>query len=233
MNEYLSPEDLAALTAFAQDDRAKIDPEQIERLNALHRAVERNALKNLTGLRKRNAMLNEKIERLRDKEKLKISVENFAETGLDSYEVALGLLYQLQQLKTYRLTKNKFISILYEMYASWLHSKQERLFLEHPVASPYGPQFWRVSERIKLAVPVQYKDWKALCEKNPGVAAFCKKAAEKYYDYAEGDLNRPLLKSEPYRNADKDHNGGKWNKEIADKEIYAWKDAQKPARQQA
>ena len=233
MNEYLSPEDLAALTAFAQDDRAQINPEQIERLGALHRAVERNALKNLTGLRKRNAMLSEKIEHFRDKEKLKISVEDFAETGLDSYEVALGLLYQLQQLKTYRLTKKKFISILYEMYASWLHSKQERLFLEHPVASFFGPQFWRVYERISLAAPVQYKDWKSLCEKNPGVAAFCKNAAEKYYDYAEGDLLRPLTKSLPFRNADKDHNGGKWNKEIADKQIYAWKDARKPARQQA
>jgi hypothetical protein len=227
MSVYLTPEDLAALTAFAQDDGSPIEPEQVERLVALHHAVERNVLKNLTGLRKRNAMLNERLERIREKDRLKISVEDFAETGLDSVEVAKALLYQLQQRKTFhRLTKSKLIAILYWMYASYLYHQQERIFLEHAKASPQGPTFWKVYNAIRTTVvPVEYKDWENICKKNAGVAAFCKEFAERFYNDDESDIINPLLKSQPYKNADKDHNGGKWSKEIADKEIYAWKEA--------
>ena len=51
--------------------------------------------------------------------------------------------------------------------------------------------------------------------------------AAKYYDYTESTLSRMFLASKAYKNADKEHNDGKWNKEIADADIYAWKASQK------
>ena len=227
LNIMLTENQLKELMAFASDDRQSPSMEALESLNTLYFAVQRNLLKNHTGLRKRNIALNEKVQKLVDRQHDKILAGEFAETGLDSVEVALGLLYQLQQLNTYKLNKYKLNAILYEMYASWLQSKNERLFIEHPVATKFGPQFWRVFKRIETSTPVQRQAWLDLAGKNPAVAAFCKNAAAKYYDYTEGDITRPFLKSKPYKNADDSHNGGKWNKEISDQEIYAWKQEQK------
>lgn len=227
MTTYLTQEELTALQAFARGESKDIDPDVVKKLSILHAEVELNLLKSYSGTRKRNAMLTERVERYRDKDRVRVAEGNFDETGLDSFEVAQGLLYQLQQLKTYRLTKSKVISILYEMYASWLHSKKERLFLENPVATEYGPQFWRVFKRLDTRAAVPYQVWKDLCEKKPGVAKFCQNAAEKYYDYKESDLQTPVLKSFPYRNATKENNGGKWGKPLSDAEIYAWKESLK------
>lgn len=227
MKEILTTEQLRSLIQLAEDERAPVDAEAVSALNYLNACVQRNLLKRYSAAARRNESLSDRLERYHNKEKEKVVTGEFAETGLDSHEVARALLYQLQQLKTYKLTKSKVISVLYEMYASWLHSKSERLFLEHPVATEYGPQFWRVFQRLDVRESVPYQEYKDLAGKNPGVAAFCKRAAEKYYDYKDSDLSAPVLKSVPYKNASKENNGGKWNKQIEDRDIYAWKSDQK------
>ena len=223
MIHTITPEQLKALIAFAEDEKAPFDPDAVIALSYLNGSVQRNAAKRLAAVTRRNEVLTERIERYRSRENSRIETGQFGETGLDSAEVAQALLFQLQHLKTYKLSKGKVIAILYEMYASWLHSKKERLFEEHPVATEYGPQLWRVFKRLNIYDTVPYEDYRALAAKNPAVAAFTKSAAEKYYDYKESDLTGPALKSLPYRNASKEHNDGKWNKEIDDREIYAWK----------
>lgn len=218
---------LEELLAFADDDRKPVSLEAVEALYNLHTTVQKNLLRHLAGERKRNVLLREKLERQKERTQEKIEAGEFVETGLDSIKVAIALLYQLQQLRTYKLNKYKIQEILYEMYASWLESKNERLFIEHPVATEYGPRFWRVFKKVETSVPVPYDIWAGFAEQNPGIAKFCKNAANKYYDYAEGTLNRMFMASKPYKNADKNNNAGKWNKEISDAEIYAWKKATK------
>lgn len=224
---YLTQEQFETLQKFADDDRSPITMEILTAFANLNAKVEANILKHLTGARKRNTMLEERMERMKEKKTERIEAGQFEDTGLDSVDVAKGLLYHLQKLNTYRLNKYKLQAILYEMYASWLYSKHERLFQEQPVATEFGPRFWRVFKRVETTVPVAHDEWKSLCESNPGVAKFCENAARKYYDYTEGDLSRMFISSKPYKNADKDHNDGKWNKEISDKDIYEWKSKQK------
>lgn len=225
MRNFPTTQQLEQLIRFAEDDRLPLDMESLHALNSLYQAVQAGLAKRMEGLTKRNAMLQERLERNRERKEQILVEEGFPEThpGLDSVDVATGLLYQLQQLQTYKLNKNKVILILYEMYCTWLAEKKERLFSEHPVATEYGPQFWRVYKRTNTIVQVEYKDWKKLCELNSGVAAFCRNAAEKYYDYNNTTLEEKFKKSMPYKNATKDKNDGKWNKEISDNDIYNWK----------
>lgn len=223
MRTRLTAEELERLILFAEDERQPVDTELVTKLNELHATVQRNALKHLTGAVKRNKMLNEQIEKYRARRHTQLMQNEFAETGLDSLEVAKALLYNLQQLKAYKLNNAKVVQILYEMYASWLGSKGERLFTEHPVATSYGPQFWRVWKRLSSDTTETYDSVKAVAEKNPGVAAFIKNAANKYYDYGENELNNLFKKTAPYKNASPERHGGKWNVEISDADIYAWK----------
>lgn len=226
MRNILTHEQLDHLQRIIDGERMTIDTDAVEALGQLHEAVTRCMARNHAALRKRLQTLNERAERAKEKTEQKLLAGEYTETGYDSAEVALALLYQLQQLKTYRLTTYKVIAILYEMYASWLYSKGQRLFLEHPVATPYGPRFWHAYKRIDTKIKVPYEAWKAVAEKDPGVAQFCKNAAKKYYDVTERSLNDLFTKTEAFKKALPEHNDGKWNKEIEDLDIYAWKKEQ-------
>lgn len=223
MTTYITPAELEVIQRYASGETREIDPELVERLEHLHNTVTRCIIKTCTGLQKRNALLEERIGKYRDREQQRVTEVGFDETGLDSFVVAQALLYQLQQLRTYKLTRGKVILILYEMYASWLASKRERLFIEHPVATEYGPQFWRVFKRINMGQTLTSDAWTDLTEQNPGVAAFCRNAAQKYYDYKESELRDTFMKSAAYRKAARDNNNGKWNGEIRDEDILQWK----------
>lgn len=226
MRTILTHEQLDHLHRLIDGEKIVIDTEAIESLGQLSEAVTRCIARNYAAVRRRNDTLSERVERARAKTEQKLLAGEFSDTGYDSAEVALALLYQLQQLKTYRLTPYKVIAILYEMYASWLYSKGQRLFVEHPVAAPYGPRFWHAYKRLDTRVKVPYDAWKAVAEKDPGVAQFCKNAAKKYYDVNERSLNDMFTRTEAYKKALPEHNGGKWNKEIEDADIYAWKKQQ-------
>lgn len=232
MRYSITYEQLQALLAFAEDDRQGVDPDAVEALNELNSAVQKNVLKHFRGTLKRNKMLSERMEKMREHREEKFVDGEFTETGLDSAQVAKALLYQLQQLRTYKLSKYKVMAILYEMYASWLYSKKQRLFVEQPSATQWGPRFWHAFNKLDMTQTVPYEEYKALAELNAGVAAFCRNAAGKYYDITESTLTKMFMKSKAFTNAAPPNNGNKWNGIIDDKDIYAWKKAQDNSNKQ-
>lgn len=187
-------------------------------------AFEAKLSKETQRLAKENARLKTSVKCLKADKEYKAHNGEFAETDLDGVIVAKALLYQLQQVKTYKLTTEKLFLILYRMYASWLYSKNERLFDEHPVCFKSGPWFWRICKRINIREKMTSSDWKVLCDANPAKAKFVENSARKYYDYSEQELAKPIKDSKPILNSMPDRNNGKWNKEITDSDIYLWKE---------
>lgn len=223
MSIYITHDQLDGIIRFLEGDLRTLDLEAAAALNKLNNAVQGCILKELTGARKRNSMLQERLDvRKEDREK-RLESDDFQDSGLDSAEVAKALQYQLQQLKTYRLSAYKVNAILYEMYATWLFNKGERLFLEHPVANEYGPRFWHALKAVETAKIIPDAVWKLFAEKRPDVAAFCKNAARKYYDISDKTLIDSFKKTKAFQNASPSYNNGKWNKEITDTDIYQWK----------
>lgn len=223
MRTYLTYEQLDALIRFAEDDKTTVDVAAIEALSDLNYHVQMSVTRHLNGAWKRNRMLQERMDKIKERTSEKIEAGVFEETNRDSYAVARALLYQLQQLRTYKLSKYKVNAILYEMYASWLYSKRVRLFQEHPVAAEWGPMLWHAVKKLNVSEVVSQKEWAAFASENPAVAAFCKNAAQKYYDIAESTLTDTFKATVAYKNASAEKNGGKWSAEITDKDIYAWK----------
>lgn len=219
----ITKEELDELKRYAEDEDAVLsDYAILKRFLNLEFAVMNKMAKDLPKQRRAALRGQERINRLMAKRESDHAAGEFADTGLDSVDVALALLYKLQQKKTYQLTLNKVMHILYEMYASWLASKGERLCIEHPVALESGPWFWRVRNKVDVRTRLDESAFSELKSRNPGVAAFVANAAEKYYDYTASDLEK-YVKGMPYTNADASHNKGKWNGEIKDADIYAWK----------
>ncbi len=230
MRTNLTPEQLQRLVAFAEDDRQKPPVEDIVALNALHEAVQRNAIRHLEGAMKRNLRLNETLTKYKDREQARIDTGEFPGTGLTSVEVAEALLYQFQKNSAQKLSVGKIVLVLYRMYATWLYGSRERLFGEYPTANSYGAQFNDVYAHFKdkdLYERVPYGKWKALCEKNYSVAGFIERYAAKYGPVPYADIQKPILESRPYKNASRENNNGKWGKIIEDADIYAWKKAAK------
>ena len=228
MSRFITAEDLEQLIRFAEDDRIDIEPALIEGLNALHGAVMRNTVRHLTGARKRNAMLQDRLNRYKEREMEKIAAGEFKETDLDSAIVANGILYQLQTKGGYQIGKQKVNLILFEMYSSWLHSNKKHLCEEYPVAQESGPRFWRAFSEVDPSKKVPYSEWQKLYEKSGAIADFCENAVEKYGRLSNEDLENKFKKTKAYKNASKENNGGKWNKRIADQDIYAWRESLKP-----
>lgn len=220
--------ELEILLNFINEDDAPLpSPEVTSKFQNAYFAFQGKILKQLQKQQKENYRLEKRVNRLEEKETENIQQGVFKELGLDSVEVAYALLYHLKKIDEYRITKWKVIHILYGMYASWLASKKERLFIEHPVATEWGPQFWRVYKKLDLAETYTPGTWKNFTERYPGVAAFVVNSANKYAGYNETDLKNIFVKSMPYRNATADKNNGKWNKEIDDSDIYYWKTEKK------
>lgn len=219
----LTADDIQMIRDFVQSGDPKVlDSDAISTFNALHAALAKKLAAYAVEKTKHASILERKIQRKQKREEQALIAGEFTETQRDSVDVTTMLLYHLQQ-KGYNMTKNKVVHILYLMYASWLYSKKERLFMEHPCATEWGPQFWRVYSRLDVRKRVDYQQYISLAKQDPAAAAFCKRAAEKYFDYNENTLKANLLRSTPYKNALPDHNGGKWNKEISDSDIWFWK----------
>lgn len=224
----LTPEQMAAITDYVNDGVRG------EHTDAAIWVVQNAFGRICTRMKSETAQQARVITRLRsriaahdEKERARVLEGDFGETGLDSVDVAKVLLYHLQQLTTWQLGKDKMMLILFEMYASWLHSKRERLFVEGFVAQEKGPWLWRVAKRIERAdIPVHYEQVRALAERNPGVAAFCQRAAQKYYDYGEKQIRDYVLKCPAYRKAAPKEEGAKWNATLDDREIFFWKEEQ-------
>lgn len=219
----LTAEDLQEILAFIKYGKTDVlQTRAIDKLYILASATGEKMREYNQTLQKKMLTMECKLQKYQLKE-TRLPEGTFKDSDLDSVDVAMGLIYCLQQKSTYRLTKTKVTMILYGMYCSWLGSKKERLFIEHPVATSWGPQFWRVYKRLdNLDKRLPDSVYKTLAEKNPGIAVFCRNTANKYYDWKESTLKEHFLNSEPYIHALPKKNE-KWNKEISDAEIYAWK----------
>lgn len=221
----LTPDEINKIIDFVNDESGKTPMptyDTIGNFQALYFSLQRKLAKEYESMQKKCFRMERRLERIDAHEEKKTNEGVFQESGLDSLEVADVLLYHLQQLKTYKFTKSKFMSILFHMYASWLGSKKERMFLEHPVATEWGPQFWRVYKRLNLGLDVPFESVKALQEKRADIAVYIRNAANKYYDCKEKELSDVHIKCRPYLNAQPHTNGGKWNKEISDSDIFLW-----------
>lgn len=221
----LTQEELESIINFVNDDTNEVAVpafDVIGNFQALYFSLQRKLAKEYENMQKKCFKMERRLERIDRHEEQKNAEGVFAESGLDSLEVADALLYHLQQLKVYKFTKNKFMSILFHVYASWLGSKKERIFLEHPVATEWGPQFWRVYKRLNLGLDVPFESVKVLQEKRADIAVYIRNAANKYYDCKEKELSEVHIKCRPYLNAQPHTNGGKWNKEISDSDIFLW-----------
>lgn len=233
MRNNLSYEQLDELIRFADDDRHPVDLAAVETLASLNAAVQRNIVRHLSGQRKRNAMLNERLQRYTERQEREVIDGNSREYGIDSADVANIIMYHLQHLKTYKLSVYKVNAILYEMYAGWLFRNKERMVDEHPVATAYGPRFWRALKNCyKENHTISYEEYRSIASRitekkiGPGILSYAENAAKRYYDVSDKDLNEMFMKSKAFKNATPEYNNGKWNKEIADGDIFEWKKSQ-------
>lgn len=229
----LTTEEMQKVIDFIEkDDASVLDTDIPQRLSGICFAFQKKAIDFSRVERRARVRLEKKLQ---GKEKVmenELLQDDLPELAFDSVDVACAILYFLQG-KGSKITKTKLICILYEVYAAWLVSHRERLFIEHPVAYEHGPWFWRVSTKIRnVYTPVPKSIVDKIFNENSGVGVLIQRAAEKYHDYSEAELTAYLLKSKPYRNAAKDKNNGKWNKEISDADIYYWKRDQKKGNQQ-
>lgn len=222
----MTPQELQQLLRFVEKDNQSIDflkSDANKAFTALRYAYERKVNELAVRAAAENFSLRRKVERMETKEQKLVEEGVFGETGYDSVDVAWCLLYCLKSKQAFKLTKSKFLGILYEAYASWLGSKKQRLFAEHPVCGEYGPMFWRVFKHVDVNANPDYRMFENIARQDAGVAKFIQNVANKYYDWAEKDIVGPVLKSLPYRNAMPERNRGKWNGELTDADIYAWK----------
>lgn len=221
--------DLALVQAFVDGTQKEVPLEQIvqlQRLSAQATAALAHAYRN-SGNKLR--VLEGKVARMQKRsdaaeEKAVADGTAFTDLAVDSVDVANALIAHLKTLKTYNFTKDKVSYILFEIYASWLFSKRERLCIEHPVATPYGPRFWHAYTRMDMNSGDEAVS--RLNSVNPGLSVMVGNAARKYYDYSIGDLERYVKKSRPYVEACPKE-GEKWNKEMTDESIFRWKEGQK------
>lgn len=219
----LTTDDLKKIVDYVEKgDESVLETDALSTFISLNAALVKRMSTSIAGKNRNIAMLERRFERIQKRSDAEIAIGNFPEAQRDSADVAHMLIYHLQMHDAI-LTKNKVIHILYLMYASWLYNKKERLFLEHPCATEWGPQFWRVYGRIDVKFRMSNEQYAQLAKADPAAAAFCKNAAQKYHDYPETDLKFHLKKSKPYLNALPETNYGKWNKEISDTDIFNWK----------
>ncbi len=225
----LSARELDMIIGFVRDgDTAVLETGAIGKLYNLAAATGKRLTEETLRRQSRIFTLERSLDRYRRKEAQAAAEGVFESMDFDSLEIASALLYQLQRFQAAKLTKTKIVYILYEMYASWLASKRKRLFNEHPVATEWGPQLWRVYSKIgSPAARVPYSSWENITGQSPAVAKFIENSAAKYAGAREKEMRETYVNSEPYRLCTADKNGGKWNKEIPDSEIYVWKKNQK------
>ncbi len=235
----LSPEKLNALVDFLNEkENAPFDADTAAALLSAAATLGRRLIKENRRISGENAALRRRLERISEKnvKDKALSVENdwFESTGLDSVEVGKAFLYCLQQGK-FMLSKDKFWSLLFMLYASFLFHVGKTLFLEHPAViivdrdgkEEAGIRFWRMKE-LSVVNPVPHEAWSSLAAKDPRVAKYISGYALKYGNYSEADLKKYTERSAPVKDAvDSARRIGRKSTTLSDKDIYLWKENEK------
>lgn len=208
------------------DEGAKMNESIVATFDMLYLKLHKRIMLNLIAEEKKNTRLNVKVAKMEEKRNSQKTAdtngEGFGCTGLDSADVAGCLTWELQNILQKGVSKSRMLKILYLMYATWLATKKERLFLEHPVATERGPIFWRAYKKINTEVNIDASYHTRMASQNPGVAVFARNAARKYYDMNEKDLEEYIKSGEPYKNALPGPDG-KWCRQLSDNDIFLWR----------
>ena len=222
----MTPDELQSVLGWLNDEEGhKSPPEAAAKLINISTRLQKKLLDDALRSGREAAGYRRRLERIASKNEAAAAAGDFKDLGFDSVDVARCLLHCLQEMGMF-CSRNKLIHLVYVAYASWLASKGERICIEHPVATEWGPNYWRVYKHIASpAAIVPYDAFKTIAERNSGLAVFLRNVARKYGDYRDGDLERYVC-GKPYKNALPEHNDGKWNKVIADADIYEWKAAE-------
>lgn len=225
MSAYIEPHELSRLQAFLNGD----DPDVLltdipDRCCRLADAVRHKAIEEARKAVSARRTLEAKLERVRAVKENDFLEGRFNEANRDSLEVAYAIKHVANSANIF-IKKSMLNLILYDVYANWIYSQKEVLTTEEPRAIESGPIFWRVYKRIDMAAPTsetrKYAD--SLAAFNPGVLALIRNVVRKYADIDERRMEALMKNNEAYRNANRTHNNGKWNKVIEPKDIYLWK----------
>lgn len=158
----------------------------------------------------------------------------FTDLGIDSVDMAKMICFYIRKQTahlagTYYIKRSVVITLLFQAYSGWLGKNSERICMEHPVATEYGPQFWRAYGKLDPAAELTDDDRRQLTEigeKHPGLTAYVRNMVAKYLDAGIKELSDYHKSGFPYRNAEREcREVGRWNTEIKDSDIYAWKNS--------
>lgn len=190
--------------------------------------LQKRLIQDVAKLSRRNEELEKRLERQLEKKSSSFQQGEFKdhEAGYQDTDIAKIVIFYLKKGK-YAYNMEKVIHITYLTYALFL-TKGTRLFPQRPQATGRGPWLWRVnthlekkdsSGKMMLYLDPDQQYLKEMCDKDLSVFAIVRRIVEKY---ADTDIREMLLRSAPQQNNAREHNDGKWNKEIPDGEIYAW-----------
>lgn len=218
----LNQKEMDRLIAYLNDEDPDVIHTDIPK-RYLHVAydLQKKMLSDLSSVWKGNTSLKKQIDRLKGSKTEAYAGGNFAEHegGFHDTDIALIAIRHFRGMNA-RYSLEKVIHVVYLAYAVFLQ-QGVRLTIEHPQAWEKGPWFWRVSSRMKDGLyaepdPDAVRD---INRRDPAVSAIVKNICAKYRDVDTRDM---LVRSKPFKENDKEHNGGKWNREIPDSEIWAW-----------
>lgn len=220
----ITPEALRSILGYLNDKNSpKPEDESLKLWFNLSHALEARLIADFRDARAELATKRRALDRVQRRKERIVEEEEFSELGVDIFDICQALRYCLAE-KHVSLSRMKIMYILYDVYAAWLSSHSQRICLDHPVMTQYGPIFGRAYKRLKGNPPdARKEDLDALKGRSPGLAVLVERAAAKYYDQDETVMRNWLLKSRPCRNAKPQLTGEKWGRELSDKDIYHWK----------
>lgn len=223
---HLKTEDFEVLKQYIEGDASAPSRELVSQFLQMSQALQMRMYDNILSLKHELETTKRKLSKYDEEERRKVETGEFDELGFDTKELAFALLYILKS-KTHFVSMVKLQACLFLVYANWLAFHGQKICIENPVAQEKGPWFWSVAKKIDTRVNVS-ADWlNRIRIANPGVAAVISNVADKYGELSDSRISGYLTKTLPYKQADKEHNAGKWNGVIQDKLIYEWKKYEK------
>lgn len=230
--DYLTSEEFLQVCRYidGKDDGELFGSDILTRFRRMCYAFEDRVHKDGLEQARRASSLQRRLDRLAQKEAEAVALGDIPCAGFGSDEIMRAVMH-LMKSSGIQAGETRAMQITYLAYATWLHSRRERLCMDHPQAMPSGPHFWIASEWCKEHrdfTATQFRNaWETLAKGNPGVADMLRNAVAKYGRYSETLMKDILCRSKPYLLAHKDNNNGKWNKILEDGNIYEWKSQNK------
>lgn len=243
--EFTEEDRIKILRLINENDPSVVDDDCIGRFFALYAAVSKASVSVARARAREASRLRTRLERYDRSEEAMCMRGEFPGRGLDSVTVARALLYCIQQTNAFNtsfyVSMQKLQILLYDVYANYLARYRTRLTIEGPKSSGYedprtgktvylGPCFWRVKNALAGVIKSQTKmasaDYDALANADPDAAGLCWGAARKRSAEEDRNLFNWIKETEPYRDADRCNNAGKFGKDYSDALVYEWKSSQ-------